>query len=95
MARHGSPFSAAFCYFPPTRVISYFVIGAVIGALTGVPIGPVNVAVIESAYRHRLKRAIVLCEEAPESLSYAAAAVSDTVTFKTYRLALVFEDLEL
>jgi len=41
-------------------VISYFVIGALIGSLTGVPIGPVNVAVIEAAYRHRLQRAIAV-----------------------------------
>jgi hypothetical protein len=39
-------------------------------------------------------RGIVLCEEAPESLSYTAAAVADTVSFKTYRVALAFEDLE-
>jgi hypothetical protein len=38
-------------------------------------------------------RGIVLCEEPPESLSYTAAAVSDTITFKTYRVALTFEDL--
>ena len=40
-------------------------------------------------------RGIVLCEEPPESLSYAAAAVSDTITFKTYRVALTFEDLDI
>jgi hypothetical protein len=40
-------------------------------------------------------RGIVLCEEPPESLSYAAAAVSDTITFKTYRVALTFEDLDV
>jgi hypothetical protein len=40
-------------------------------------------------------RGIVLCEEPPESLSYAAAAVSDTITFKTYRIALTFDDLEV
>jgi threonine/homoserine/homoserine lactone efflux protein len=41
-------------------VISYFFIGAFIGAVTGVPIGPVNVAVIESAYRHHLRRAVAV-----------------------------------
>lgn len=41
-------------------MISYFLIGAAIGALTGVPIGPVNVAVIENAYRHNLRRAIAV-----------------------------------
>lgn len=40
-------------------------------------------------------RGIVLCEDPPESLSYAAAAVSDTITFKTYRVALTFEDLDV
>lgn len=43
----------------------------------------------------RKVRAIVLVEEAPESLNYAAAAVSDTVTFKTYQVSLSFEDLEI
>jgi len=40
-------------------------------------------------------RALVLVEEPPASLSYAAAAVSDTVAFKTYRVALIFEDVEV
>ncbi len=35
-----------------------FLLGAFIGAVTGIPIGPVNVAVIDSAYRHCLRRAI-------------------------------------
>ncbi len=43
----------------------------------------------------RKVRAIVLVEEAPESLNYAAAAVSGTVGFKTYQVSLSFEDLEL
>jgi hypothetical protein len=40
-------------------------------------------------------RAIVLVEEPPASLPYAAAAVADTVCFKTFRVALVFEDVEI
>jgi hypothetical protein len=40
-------------------------------------------------------RAIVLVEESPASLPYAAAAVADTVIFKTFRVALVFEDVEI
>ena len=40
-------------------------------------------------------RAIVLVEEAPESLNYAAAAVSGTVSFKTYQVSLCFQDLEV
>lgn len=40
-------------------------------------------------------RGIVLCEQPPESLSYTAAAVADTVRFKTFRIALTFADLEI
>lgn len=40
-------------------------------------------------------RGIVLVDEAPEHLSYAAAAVADTVSFLTYRAALEFEPIEL
>lgn len=39
-------------------MLTYFLLGAAIGALTGVPIGPVNVAVIDAAYRHTLRRGI-------------------------------------
>ena len=39
-------------------MLTFFVIGVLAGALTGVPIGPVNVAVIDAAYRHTLRRAI-------------------------------------
>jgi putative LysE/RhtB family amino acid efflux pump len=41
-------------------VLSLFAIGLAIGALTGVPIGPVNVAVIDAAYRHTLRRAVAV-----------------------------------
>ena len=40
-------------------------------------------------------RGIVLCDEVPEDLSYTAAAVADTVRFKTFRFALSFDDIEL
>ena len=40
-------------------------------------------------------RGIVLCEDAPEGLTYAAAAVAGTISFKTYRVALTFDDLEI
>jgi len=40
--------------------LTYFLIGAAVGALTGVPIGPVNVAVIDAAYRHCLRRAVAV-----------------------------------
>ncbi len=36
----------------------FLLIGMAAGALTGVPIGPVNVAVIDAAYRHTFRRAI-------------------------------------
>ena len=38
----------------------FILIGVAAGALTGVPIGPVNVAVIDSAYRYTLRRAIAV-----------------------------------
>jgi hypothetical protein len=39
-------------------------------------------------------RAIILIEQVPENFSYAAAAVADTIRFKTYRVALRFHDLD-
>jgi hypothetical protein len=39
-------------------------------------------------------RAIVLMDRARDDIAYTAAAVADTVTFKTYRVALRFDDLE-
>src|SRR5262245_45028776 len=39
-------------------VLMFLVFGALAGALTGVPIGPVNVAVIDASYRHTMRRAI-------------------------------------
>lgn len=41
-------------------MIEYFLLGALIGAITGVPIGPVNVAIIDAAYRHHVKRALAV-----------------------------------
>jgi threonine/homoserine/homoserine lactone efflux protein len=38
----------------------FMLFGIAAGALTGVPIGPVNVAVIDAAYRHTLRRAIAV-----------------------------------
>jgi hypothetical protein len=40
-------------------------------------------------------RGVVLMQEAPENLSYAAAAVADTVSFRTYRIKLSFDEVEL
>jgi len=39
-------------------------------------------------------RGIVLLEEVDESIAYAAAAVGDTISFKTWQVALTFEDVE-
>ena len=39
-------------------------------------------------------RAIVLLDRARDEIAYAAAAVAETVKFKTYRVALRFDDLE-
>jgi threonine/homoserine/homoserine lactone efflux protein len=41
-------------------VLTYFLLGALAGAITGVPIGPVNVAIIDAAYRHHVKRAVAV-----------------------------------
>jgi len=41
-------------------VITFFLIGMALGAVTGIPIGPVNVAVIDSAYRHNIRRALAV-----------------------------------
>jgi threonine/homoserine/homoserine lactone efflux protein len=38
----------------------FLLIGFAAGALTGVPIGPVNVAVIDASYRHTMRRAIAV-----------------------------------
>jgi len=41
-------------------VVTFFLIGFAAGVITGVPIGPANVAVIDAAYRHTLRRAIAV-----------------------------------
>jgi hypothetical protein len=40
-------------------------------------------------------RGIILVEQAPENLSYTASAMAGTITFKTYRVAVTFEDVEM
>jgi hypothetical protein len=40
-------------------------------------------------------RGTLVLDQAPESLGYAAAAVADTITFKTYRMSLSFEELRM
>ena len=41
-------------------MLSYFLIGLGVGLFTSIPIGPVNVAIIDAAYRHHLGRAIAV-----------------------------------
>lgn len=41
-------------------MLLFLLIGIAAGAGTGIPIGPVNVAVIDAAYRHTLRRAIAV-----------------------------------
>jgi len=41
-------------------VLTFFVLGFAAGVITGVPIGPANVAVIDAAYRHTLRRALAV-----------------------------------
>ena len=64
----------------------FLLIGFAAGALTGVPIGPANVAVIDAAYRHTLRRAIsVGLGSAVGDCIYAAAGVLGvTPVVKTY-----------
>jgi hypothetical protein len=40
-------------------------------------------------------RGLVLLDRVPENLSYLASAVADTVSFKTYRVTLRFDDIEV
>ena len=41
-------------------MLKFILAGVIVGAGTGIPIGPVNVAVIDAAYRHTLRRAIAV-----------------------------------
>lgn len=40
-------------------------------------------------------RAIVLLDQVPDDISYSAAAVAATVSFKTYRMEVSFSDVEV
>jgi len=64
----------------------FMLIGVAAGALTGVPIGPANVAVIDAAYRHTLRRAIsVGAGAACADCLYAALGVLGvTPVLRTY-----------
>ncbi len=57
-------------------MLTYFLIGAALGALTGVPIGPLSVAIIDAAYRHHLRRAVAIAVGgALADLTYAAVGI--------------------
>ena len=64
----------------------FFVIGVLAGALTGVPIGPVNVAVIDASYRHTLRRAIAvgLGGASADCLYAALGVLGVTPVLRTY-----------
>lgn len=64
----------------------FFLIGAAAGALTGVPIGPVNVAVIDAAYRHTLRRALSvgLGGALADALYSALGVLGVTPVLRTY-----------
>ncbi len=64
----------------------FFLIGAAAGAITGVPIGPVNVAVIDAAYRHTMRRAFAvgLGGALADSLYAALGVLGVTPVLRTY-----------
>ena len=61
-------------------------IGVAAGALTGVPIGPANVAVIDAAYRHTMRRAIAVGFGAAcaDGLYSALGVLGVTPVLRTY-----------
>ncbi len=64
----------------------FFAIGVAAGALTGVPIGPVNVAVIDAAYRHTFRRAFAvgLGGSIADGLYAALGVMGVTPILRTY-----------
>lgn len=64
----------------------FLLIGIAAGALTGVPIGPANVAVIDAAYRHTLRRAIAvgLGSAVGDAIYAAAGILGVTPVVQTY-----------
>jgi arginine exporter protein ArgO len=58
-------------------VVTYLLIGIAIGVLTGVPIGPANLAVIDAAYRHTMRRAMgVALGAAVADMAYAGVGIN-------------------
>lgn len=64
----------------------FLLIGIAAGALTGVPIGPANVAVIDAAYRHTLRRGIAvgLGSAVGDAIYAAAGVLGVTPVVQTY-----------
>lgn len=64
----------------------FLLIGIAAGALTGVPIGPANVAVIDAAYRHTLRRAVAvgLGSAVGDAIYAAAGVLGVTPVVQTY-----------
>lgn len=58
-------------------MLTFFLIGLGAGIFTGVPIGPANLAVIDSAYRHTMRRAIgVALGAACGDMMYAGVGIN-------------------
>jgi threonine/homoserine/homoserine lactone efflux protein len=58
-------------------VLTYLLIGLGIGIFTGIPIGPANLAVIDAAYRHTMRRAVgVALGAACGDLMYAGVGIN-------------------
>ena len=64
----------------------FLLIGIAAGALTGVPIGPANVAVIDAAYRYTLRRALAvgLGSAVGDGIYCAAGVLGITPVIRTY-----------
>jgi putative LysE/RhtB family amino acid efflux pump len=64
----------------------FLLIGIAAGALTGVPIGPANVAVIDAAYRYTLRRALAvgLGSAVGDGIYAAAGVLGITPVIRTY-----------
>lgn len=67
-------------------MLKFLLIGFAAGAATGIPIGPVNVAVIDAAYRHTLRRAIAvgLGGSVADGLYAALGVLGVTPAIKSY-----------
>jgi threonine/homoserine/homoserine lactone efflux protein len=67
-------------------MLLFFGVGVAAGAGTGVPIGPVNVAVIDAAYRHTLRRALAtgLGGACADCLYSALGVLGVTPVLRTY-----------